>query len=427
MNTVVQHFMKQALIAVESSRIINMIFDYVIARLLVRTPTNGGEKGVKADNTVISHPNYPNPMQVKDIIQAIEAYAPPMYQESYDNSGLQVGDTQAEVTGVLLSLDITEAVLAEARQRGCNMVVAHHPLLFSGLKRISGHTYTERVVQQAIKNDLHLYACHTNIDNVHNGVNAKIAGKLGLQDQRILAPMSGTVLYKLYTYAPQEAADKVREALFAAGAGTVGKYTECSFNLSGTGTFRPGPDADPAIGEAGGAREVVAEEKIEVLVPAHLQQPILQALFAAHPYEEVAYELVGLQNANQELGAGMIGQLPETMMQEAFLAYVKERLQTTCIRYTLVEREIHKVAVCGGSGSFLLKNALAAGADAFVTADFKYHQFFDGDGRILIADIGHYESEQFTPQIFEAVLKEKFPNFAILLSEVSTNPVKYFC
>ncbi len=364
-------------------------------------------------------------MQVKTILSALEVFAPPIYQESYDNSGLQVGSMEQEIKGILLSLDLTEAILEEAMQRNCNMIVAHHPLIFSGLKRIAGRTYVERVVQKAIKNDICIYAAHTNLDNMRHGVNAKIAQKLGLERTSILSPMPG-LLSKLYTYAPLDAADKVRDALFAAGAGDIGKYSECSFNTKGRGSFRPGADADPAIGEAGGSRETLEEVKIEVLVPKHAQGKILRALFDSHPYEEVAYELIAMQNTNQDIGAGMIGYFPEAMEEMDFLRHLKARMKTDCVKYTALSgKKVQKVAICGGSGSFLLKDAIAAGANAFITGDFKYHQFFDADGEIIICDIGHYESEQFTPEIFKEILNEKFPNFAVLLSNLVTNPVKY--
>jgi dinuclear metal center YbgI/SA1388 family protein len=366
-------------------------------------------------------------MQVKDIIREIEAFAPPTYQESYDNSGLQIGDVAMEVKGVLLTLDVTEGIVAEAIERGCNMIVAHHPLLFSGLKRISGRNYVERVVIKAIKNDIAIYAAHTNLDNMHNGVNARIAKKLGLKDVEILSPVPGT-LRKLYTFVPAEHADKVRDAMFAAGAGNIGNYKECSYNTEGKGTFKPGPDTDPAIGTANGPRETVQEVKIEVLIARHSEPAVLKAMIAAHPYEEVAYDIVILNNVNQELGAGMIGKLAQPMEEKDFLALVKTNMKADGIRYTsLLGRKVEKIAICGGSGSFLLKDAIGAGADVFVTADFKYHQFFDAEGKIVIADIGHYESEQFTVEIFEEILKEKFRNFAILLSNLSTNPVNYFC
>jgi len=366
-------------------------------------------------------------MQVKDIAQVLEAFAPLRYQESYDNCGLQLGDPAQEVTGVLLSLDVTEAILEEAISRNCNMIVAHHPLIFSGLKSISGRTYIERIVHKAIKNDISIYAAHTNMDNMRHGVNAKIAEKLGLQDTRILSMKSDT-LYKFYTYAPQSAVDKVRDALFAAGAGDIGKYRECSFNTPGSGTFRPDAGADPAIGTAGGPREWVDEVKIEVIIQKHQEAGVLNALFDAHPYEEVAYEIIALQNKNQEIGAGMIGTLPQPIPEADFLRIIKKNMKTDCIRHTALRgKSVQKIAVCGGSGSFLLKDAITAGADIFITGDFKYHQFFDADQHIIIADIGHYESEQFTIELFQELLNKKFPNFAILLSNFSTNPVKYFC
>ncbi len=366
------------------------------------------------------------PMQVKDITAAIEAFAPLMYQESYDNSGLQVGNATDEVTGVLITLDVTEQVLDEAIERGCNMVVCHHPVIFSGLKRITGRNYVERIVHKAIKNDITIYAAHTNLDNMYAGVNAKIAEKLGLTDIKILAPKTDT-LCKLYTYAPMASAQHVLEALFAAGAGHIGKYEECSFNAPGTGTFRAQTGANPTIGEAGGPREWVDEVKIEVLVPKHLQTAVLRALFKAHPYEEVAHELMPLPNLNQQIGAGMVGILPQPMEETDFLAMLKKEMKAGVVRHTALNgKKIEKVAICGGSGSFLVNDAINAGADVFVTSDYKYHQFFDAEGKIIIADIGHYESEQYTGEIFEEIIKEKFPTFAVLLSNYSTNPVKYF-
>ncbi|MBX2904972.1 MAG: Nif3-like dinuclear metal center hexameric protein [Taibaiella sp.] len=365
-------------------------------------------------------------MTVKDIAATIEAFAPPAYQESYDNCGIQVGNPADEVTGVLITLDVTEAIVDEAIERGCNMIVAHHPLIFSGLKKIMGRTYVERVVRMAIKNDITIYAAHTNLDNVHNGVNAKIAEKLGLINTRVLAP-KGDLLSKLFTYVPLADADKVRDALFAAGAGQISNYSECSFNMRGTGTFRPGENTNPTIGQTSGPRENVEEVKIEVLVNRHEQGRILAALRASHPYEEVAYEFVPLSNLATNVGSGMVGELPQPMKPEEMLAHIKASMKAECIRHTAPGiKRIEKVALCGGSGSFLLRDAIAAGADIFITADYKYHQFFDAEGKIIIADIGHYESEQFTSEIFADILRKKYPNFAVLLSNLSTNPVKYF-
>ncbi|MBS1782078.1 MAG: Nif3-like dinuclear metal center hexameric protein [Bacteroidetes bacterium] len=366
-------------------------------------------------------------MTVQEIISAIESFAPLVYQESYDNSGLQVGERTMKVNGVLLSLDITEDVLDEAIQRGCNLIIAHHPIIFSGLKQITGKNYVERIVSRAIKADLAIYAAHTNLDNVNGGVNAMFAERIGLQQTCILTPQTNN-LKKLYTYVPNQAVDTVRNALFAAGAGSIGRYHECSFNTDGLGTFRPNNNAKPTIGTAGGERETVSEVKIEVLINIHQEPAILKALFANHPYEEVAYEIISLQNRNQEIGSGMIGNLKHPISEIDFLSFVKQQMKTDCIRHTsLIGKPIQRVAICGGSGSFLLKDAIRAGADIFITGDFKYHQFFDADKQIIIADIGHYESEQFTVELLARILKEKIPNFAPLLSNLSTNPVKYFC
>jgi len=365
-------------------------------------------------------------MQIKDILAEIERFAPLVYQESYDNCGVQVGDISAEATGALLCLDVTEAVVEEAAQSGCNLIIAHHPLIFSGLKSITGKNYVERTVLKAIRHGIAIYAAHTNLDNVQQGVNRKIADKLQLEQQRILAPVKGK-LYKLYTYVPAAAAESLKAALFGAGAGRIGEYSECSFATEGLGTFRPSARARPAIGEAGGPREAVQEQKLEVLVPAPVRNAVMHALKQHHPYEEVAYELVALENEDQTVGAGMLGILPQAMPAADFLAYLKKQMGLSCIRHTpLHSGQVRTVALCGGSGSFLLKNAVAAGADAFITGDYKYHQFFDAEGRILIADIGHYESEQFTIEIFSEIIKEKFPNFATLFTKTNTNPVNYY-
>ena len=366
-------------------------------------------------------------MLLKEVMNAIEQVAPLYYQEEYDNSGLQVGNPMADIKGILLTLDVTEPIIDEAIERGCNLIVAHHPIIFKGLKRLSGANSIEKMVMKAIKHDINIYAAHTNLDNAPNGVNAMIAEKLGLQQTAILAPMQG-VLYKLYTYVPASHTEQVRNALFAAGAGNIGKYTQCSYNTEGIGSFQPGDDSQPYIGTAGGPTQWEQETKIEVLVPKHLKSQVLQALHSSHPYEEVAYELIALQNTHQELGAGLVGTLAAPISETDFLPYVKERMKTKCIRHTALRgKEVLKVAVCGGSGSFLLPQAIAAGADFFITGDFKYHQFFDAEGKIVIADIGHYESEQFTSELLARVLNKKFPNFAILLSLLSTNPVNYFC
>lgn len=364
-------------------------------------------------------------MNVRTLTRALEELAPPSLQESYDNAGLIVGDPNMEVSGVLLCLDSTEAVIDEAIARGCNLVVAHHPIVFGGLKRFNGSNYVERTVIKAIKADVAVYAIHTNLDNVFEGVNRKIAEKLGLTGLQILSPKKG-FLKKLFTYCPEEQADDVRNALFAAGAGSIGDYDECSFNQSGTGTFRGGPDTIPYKGERG-IRAAEPELKIEVIFPAVVQSKVIAALKEAHPYEEVAYDILTLDNTWDRVGSGMVGELADPMPESDFLAHLKANMQTKCIRHTaLLGSEVKRVAVCGGAGRFLLNRAQAAGAQFFVTADFKYHEFFDAEDKLVIADIGHYESEQFTAELILDFLTKKFPTFAVRLSEINTNPINYF-
>ena len=364
-------------------------------------------------------------MKVKDFVQVLELVAPGSYQESYDNSGLLTGSTENEVKGVLICLDSTEEVIQEAIDNNCNLVIAHHPIVFKGLKRINGSNYVERVIIKAIKHDIAIYAIHTNLDNVlHQGVNAKIAEKLGLTNLKVLDAKKG-LLKKLYTFAPVEHAEKVRNTLFNAGAGNISNYSECSFNVEGTGTFKGAEGSNPFVGEVG-IRHQEAEIKIEVIFPAHLEKNILKELFATHPYEEVAYDIISLDNSFDVVGSGIVGDLAEPVDAAFFLRELKSKMKTDCIRYTAICKDkISRVAVCGGAGSFLLKNAISANADVFVSADFKYHEFFDAENRIIIADIGHYESEQFTIEIIYDILLNKFPIFAILKSKVKTNPVSY--
>lgn len=361
---------------------------------------------------------------IQRVIRELETLAPSAYQESYDNSGLIVGNPQAEVSGILISLDSTEPVVEEALARNCNLIVSHHPIVFSGLKSLTGKNYVERTVIKAIKNNIALYAIHTNLDSVQHGVNRRISERLGLQNTRILAPKTDT-LQKLVTFAPLADANKVLQALGEAGAGQIGNYRNCSFRTTGTGAFQPNDQAKPHIGEAG-KLEQVEEQRIEVIYPAHLANQILTALREAHPYEEVAYYQQALLNQNQEVGSGMIGELPEPLSGTDFLTHLKTSMQLPVVRHSrLLEKPVRRVAVCGGAGSFLLPHALRQQADAFVTADFKYHEFFDADGQLIIADIGHHESEVFTKDLLWEFLSEKFVNFAVHLAKVNTNPVFY--
>lgn len=365
-------------------------------------------------------------MTISIITQYLENWAHPSLQESYDNAGLLVGEPNMECTGVLVTLDITEAVIQEAIAHGCNLIVAHHPIIFSGLKRLTGANYVERTVMLALRENVALYAAHTNLDNVADGVNHKIAERLGLINTAILSPKH-QLLKKLAVYTPDSHVELVRDALFMAGAGAIGQYDACSYNTTGIGTFRGQEGTNPFIGQPGELRKE-AETKIEVIFPSWTEGELLAAMREAHPYEEVAYDILQLDNAHQLVGSGMIGILPTPMEGMDFLHMVKEKMATACIRYTpLPNRLITKVAVCGGAGSFLLPTAMRAGADIFITADYKYHQFFDADGSITIADIGHYESEQFTIQLIADKLREKFSNFAVRLTEINTNPIQYLC
>jgi len=362
---------------------------------------------------------------IKEILTELEKLAPLPYQEDYDNAGLLVGLPDIELTGILFTLDITEDIVDEAIQKQCNLIVAHHPIIFKGLKKLNGKNYVERTVIKAIKNDIALYATHTNLDHVTGGVNWQIARRLGLQNIKVLEPKK-QILTKLAFFCPVENTQEVLNALFEEGAGEIGEYRNCSFRTEGLGTFLPGENANPAIG-ARGDLETVKEHRVEVMLPSHLQAQVLRALRSAHPYEEVAYYLSALENENQEVGAGAIGELPEPMDTADFLSHLKSRMEATVIKHTEpAGKAVRRVAVCGGAGSFLLRNAISARADAYVTADYKYHEFFDAEGRIMICDIGHYESEAFTKNLLHDYISGKFSNFALCLSEISTNPVRYF-
>lgn len=363
-------------------------------------------------------------MQLHQITSFLESKAHLSLQESYDNSGLIVGDKNVEITKALISLDCTEAVVNEAIAKGANLIISHHPIVFKGLKSFTGKSYVERVVMKAIKNDIALYAIHTNLDNVQHGVNKKIADLLGLEKTQILAPMSGR-LQKLVTFVPKANHDEVSQAMFNAGAGNIGNYDQCSFSNEGLGSFRAGNAANPHVGEIG---KIHREEefRIEVIVNDFNSAKVLNALFKTHPYEEVAYFLHDLKNKNQEIGAGMIGTLPNELSFDDFIVHLKNSMQLNVIRATkAIDRKIKKVALCGGSGSFLLGAAKAQGADVFITGDFKYHEFFDAEDDITILDIGHYESERFTIDLIHDWLREKFSTFALLKTDVNTNPVNY--
>jgi dinuclear metal center YbgI/SA1388 family protein len=363
-------------------------------------------------------------MKIIDLISAIEVFAAPELQEDYDNAGLITGNGDWECSGVLCSLDVTLEVIKEAQASNCNLIISHHPIIFKGLKRINGKSYVENIIIEAIKNDIALYAAHTNLDNVLLGVNGMIAQKLGLKDIEVLQPKK-RLLRRLITFAPVDKAEEVRRAVFNAGAGHIGQYSECSFNSEGTGTFKAEEGADPYVGEIGKQHQE-KETKIEIVYPFYLETQVVKALVKHHPYEEVAYDIFTMENSHLGMGSGVVGCLEAPMEEKGFLNLLKERFAANGIRYTsLLRKPIQKVAVCGGAGSFLLKKAISSQADIYITGDVKYHEFFDAEGKIVLADIGHYESEQYTVELLCDLLLKKFPTFAVLKSSVNTNPVNY--
>lgn len=363
-------------------------------------------------------------MIVQDVINHLHDLAPLNYAEDFDNVGLLVGDKNQTVSGILVTLDTLEAVVDEAIENNCNLIVSFHPIIFKGLKKLTGKTYVERVVIKAIQHNIAIFSIHTALDNAFQGVNSIICDQLQLQNKKILMPQSGT-LKKLQTYVPKDNAEALRVALFNAGAGNIGNYDSCSFNLEGKGTYRGNEDSNPTIGKQG-ELHTESETQISVVFAKHLESKVLKALFNTHPYEEVAYEVTTLDNSNQYIGMGMIGELKTEMDEIECLKYIKQKMNTECVRYSkLLGKSIKKIAVLGGSGSFAIGAAKASGADLLVTADLKYHDFFSAENSIVLADIGHYESEQFTKSFLVDYLSKKITNFAVVLSKTNTNPVKY--
>lgn len=363
-------------------------------------------------------------MKIKEIISVLEEMAPLAYAEDFDNVGLLVGDQETEATGVLVCHDALENIIDEAISKKCNLVVCFHPILFSGLKKITGKNYVERAIIKAIKNDIAIYAVHTALDNHQEGVNKIFCNALGLINTKVLIQKQHFIR-KLVTYTIPENAEEVRNALFDAGAGMIGNYENCSFNSKGIGTYMGNEHSNPQVGER--FEFVQGDEiKIEVTFEKHLENKILKALFKIHAYEEIAYEIYDLQNKHQNIGLGMIGELKNPMKEKEFLLFAKEKMQADGIRHSnFIGKEVKKIAVLGGAGSFAIKNAIQAGADVFLTADLKYHQFYEAENQLLLADIGHFESERYTKNYIVEYLRKKILNFAVILSEENSNPVKY--
>jgi len=363
-------------------------------------------------------------LRIKDILKEIEKLAPLPLQEGFDNAGIQVGNVNQPATGVLLCLDITESVIEEAIELGYNLVIAHHPLVFKPFKSLTGSNYIERCVIQACKYDLVLYAAHTNLDNAVGGVNYKLAELFGLQNVRILGPQKGNLL-KLVTFVPEESAEIVRTALFHAGAGSIGHYDACSFNTNGTGTFRASESCNPYSGEIG-ELHIAKEIRIETILPSYLKTHVTRALLSVHPYEEPAYDFYPLENTWKQVGSGIVGELLSEEDELFFLQRIKQILKTDCIRHSqLTGKKVREIAICGGSGAFMLPEAIAYGADVFITGEAKYNDFYDVEDKILLAVAGHFETEICTKDIFFDIISEKFPTFAVQISNTNTNPVKY--
>jgi len=364
-------------------------------------------------------------MKIYELLEKLQNWAPFNYQESYDNSGLLVGGKNSEVKNILVSLDITEEVINEAIAKKIDTIISHHPIIFKGLKSLTEKTPEERIVMNAIRHDIAIIAMHTNLDNAFHGVNDKISRLLGLEHTEILAPQAN-ILKKLAVFVPKTHLQSIRTALFDAGAGNIGNYSHCSFGAEGTGSFMANENARPFVGETNKLHQE-AEVKIEVIFPKHLQNKVISAMLKNHPYEEVAYDIYPIENLYEKVGAGAIGELKEAMDEVDFMKLLKEKLQASCIRHTALRgKKIKKVALCGGSGSFLIPAAKAAKADVFVSGDIKYHEFFEADNNFLIADVGHYESEQFTKELIHDFLIENFSIFAVQISEHQTNPINYF-
>jgi dinuclear metal center YbgI/SA1388 family protein len=362
-------------------------------------------------------------MLLKEIITVLENWAPPAYQESYDNSGLLTGDAQMQITRALISLDCTEEVIEEAIRENCQLIIAHHPIIFSGLKKLTGRNYVERTIIKAIKNDIAIYAIHTNLDNIQTGVNQMMAERLGLKNCKILSPKKN-LLRKLVCYVPKDNLENVSSAIFDAGAGHIGNYSHCSFSVDGMGSFQGNEQSNPVIGSPN-RLEKVEESRFETVFPSYLESRVIQALLKSHPYEEVAYDIYAMENSHLQVGSGMIGELSQEISLKDFLALTKDKFQLKTLKYTDLSRNVRRIALCGGSGSFLRFDAANAGADVYLTSDFKYHEWFDAERQLSYVDLGHYESEQFTKELIFNYLEKNALSLQSQISKVNTNPVNY--
>ena len=362
--------------------------------------------------------------KIKDLIEVIERLFPPSVQESYDNSGLITGNINDEISGVLVTIDINEQVISEALKKKCNIIVSHHPIIFHPLKRLTGSNYIERTIIDAIKNDIAIYAAHTSVDNNYDGLNKIICDKLGIENYSIISPLKNLV-YKLVVFVPEDYATKVRQAIFSAGAGEIGNYDSCSYNLQGKGTFKASENTNPFVGKKG-ELHTETETRIETVFPDFLRNKILRAMIESHPYEEVAYDIYPIENTHQKYGAGLIGELRETIDEVSFLHIVKEKLDIECLKHSqILGTKVKKVAVCSGACGFLINQAQRQGADVFISAELKYDQYISAQKKILLVDAGHYETELYIKKLFYDLITKNFTKFAVEFSKNFTNPIKY--
>ena len=364
-------------------------------------------------------------MKINEFIKQIEKITPLDYQENFDNTGLLIGEENTRINKILLTLDCTEEVVEEAIKENANFIISFHPVIFKGLKSITGKNYVEKTILKAIKNDIAIYSIHTALDNHINGVNKKISDKIELINTEILIPQKNT-LKKITTYIPKKNAEELRNKLFEVGGGHISNYENCSFNFEGKGTFKGNENSNPVLGERG---KIHTEEEIciNLIFQKHLEHKLIKTLKENHPYEEIAYEIISLDNEYQNIGIGMIGELENEITEELFLENIKKIFNSKIIKHSkFSNRKIKKVAVLGGSGSFAIEKAISKKVDVFITSDLKYHDFFRAKNKILLADIGHYESEQFTLEILNSLIKEKFSNLAVCFSSLNTNPINYF-
>jgi len=363
-------------------------------------------------------------MIIKEIIEELERTAPLRYQESYDNSGLIIGNPEMDITKILICFDLTFEVITEAIDRNAGLIISHHPVIFEPIKKINGKSNIEKIIIAAIQNNIAVYAAHTSLDNAGEGINSIMAKKIGLKNTRVLLPAKNS-LRKLVTFCPIKHIDKVRNAIFEAGAGHIGEYDCCSYNITGQGSFRASNKAKPFVGKK---NQLHFEDEIrfETIYPVHIENNVINGLLKSHPYEEIAYDIYPLENTYPLFGAGLIGDLNKKITATQFLSDLKKLLNLKCIKHNGSDnKSIKKVALCGGSGSFLIKQAITQGADIFISAEFKHNHYVDYLNNIIIADIGHYESEHFAKDLIKSILIKKFPKFAVEISKTEKNPVFY--